>query len=219
MTLHVAEPRVGYALKAPDDASRLMTAEEFLAWDEQQPERWEYVRGEVFMMTGGADRNYTVGLNLAFALRQHLRGTPCRVYGSDIKLRVDASNCFFYPDLMVTCSARDARDRLIKREPTLVVEILSPSTAAYDRGEKFADYRELPSLREYLLVDVQRRVCDLYRLGEQGLWVLHPLRGDAELHLASVGLTLPAAELWADLEPDAAGDEDAAGEAPAAPAA
>jgi Uma2 family endonuclease len=109
MTLHVAEPRVGYALKGPDDVGRLMSAEEFLAWDELQPERWEYVRGEVFLMTGGADRNYTVSLNLAIALRQHLRGTPCRVYGSDIKLRVDASNCFFYPDLMVTCSARDAR--------------------------------------------------------------------------------------------------------------
>jgi Uma2 family endonuclease len=109
---------------------------------------------------------------------------------------------------------------LIKRDPCLVVEVLSPSTAACDRGDKFADYRELPSLREYLLVDAQRRGCDLYRLGEQGLWVLHPVRGDADLHLASVGLTVAAADLWADLEPDAGSEEpEAAPGAPAPPGA
>ncbi len=190
---------MGYALK-----KQRMTAAEFLAWDETQTaERYEFVRGEVFMMTGGVDRNYTVALSLAIALRQHLRGTPCRVYGSDVKLRVEAADCFFYPDLMVTCSAVDAADRLIKREPVLVVEVLSPSTAAFDRGDKFADYRQLASLREYLLVDVNSRRCDLHRLGADGLWVLHPTQGDQPLVLSSVNLILAAADLWAELEPDA----------------
>ena len=125
MSLIVSEQPVGYALKKPR-----MTAAEFLAWDEGQTAKHEFVRGEVFLMTGGVDRNYTVALNLAIALRQHLSGTPCRVYGSDVKLRVEAADCYFYPDLMVTCSAADAADRLIKREPVLVVEVLSPSTAA-----------------------------------------------------------------------------------------
>jgi len=188
---------VGYALE-----QRRMTAEEFLAWDETQTIKHEFVHGEVFAMTGGVDRNYTVALNLAITLRQQLRGTPCRVYGSDVKLRVDAADCFFYPDLMVTCGATDLANRLIKREPVLVVEVLSPSTAAFDRGDKFADYRQLPTLAEYLLVDVDRRRCDLYRKGADGLWVLHPSGPDEAVELQSVALTVAAADLWADLEPD-----------------
>jgi Uma2 family endonuclease len=104
---------------------------------------------------------------------------------------------------MVTCSAADLADRLVKREPVLVAEVLSPSTAAFDRGDKFADYRRLPSLAEYLIVDVERRRCDLYRKGADGLWVLHPSGPDDAVKLASVDLVVEAAELWADLEPDA----------------
>ncbi len=189
---------MGYALE-----TRPMTAEQFLAWDETQTIKHEFVRGEVFAMTGGVDRNNTVAINLLVALRQHLRGTPCRVYGSDVKLRVEAADCFFYLDLMVTCSATDLGQRLIKREPVLVAEVLSPSTAAFDRGAKFTDYRQLPSLAEYLLVDVERRQCDLYRKGADGLWVLHPSGPDEAVRLASIDLVIEAAELWADLEPDA----------------
>jgi Uma2 family endonuclease len=103
---------------------------------------------------------------------------------------------------MVTCSAADAADRLIKREPVLVVEVLSPSTSAFDRGEKFAAYRQLPSLAEFLLVDIDARRCELYRKGTDGLWVLHPTQGEEPLQLASLGLTIDAQDLWADLEPD-----------------
>src|SRR5574337_1050507 len=87
----VEEPRVGYALQ-----KQRMSAAEFLAWDEAQTVRHEFVRGEVFAMTGGVDRNNTVALNLALALKQHLRGTPCRIYSHDIKLRVESADCFFY---------------------------------------------------------------------------------------------------------------------------
>lgn len=198
MSLVASEPRVGYALE-----SRRMTADEFLAWDAGQTIKHEFVRGEVFAMAGGEDRNFTLAGNLYMALRQHLRGGPCRVYGSDVKLRVEAADCYFYPDLMVTCSATDAADRFIKREPVLVVEVLSPSTAAFDRGEKFAAYRQLTSLAEFLLVDIDARRCDLYRKGVDGLWVLHPTQGDDPLQLASMNLTVPAQELWAELEPPA----------------
>lgn len=183
-----------------------MTATDFLAWDEHQTLRREVVRGEVFAMAGGEDRNNTVAMNLAMALRQHLRGSPCRVYMSDIKLRVEAADCYFYPDVMVTSSQADAASRLIKRDAVLVVEVLSPSTVAYDRGDKFADYRALPSLAEYLLVDVDTRRCDLYRKGADGLWVLHPTQGDEPLVLASVDLTVAPDVLWADLEPTSPGD-------------
>jgi Uma2 family endonuclease len=199
MSWVASEPRVGYALE-----KRRMTADEFLAWDAGQSVKHEFLRGEVFAMAGGEDRHYSVALNLAVALHQHLRGTPCRVYGSDVKLRVEAEDCFFYPDLMVTCSAADAADRLVKREPVLVVEVLSPSTAAFDRGEKFAAYRRLPSLAEFLLVDIDARRCELFRKGADGLWVLHPTQGDEPLQLASVDLTVPAEALWVDLEPESA---------------
>lgn len=186
---------MGYALEKPR-----MTGKDFLAWEETQTLKHEFVRGEVFLMTGGVDNNYTLAGNLYMVLRQHLRGTPCRVFGSDVKLHVEAADCYFYPNLMVTCSARDAADRLIKREPKLVVEVLSPSTAAFDRGDKFADYRKLQSLAEYLLVDVPTRRCDLYRKGADGLWVLHPTQGDEPLVLASVGLTVSPDALWADID-------------------
>lgn len=179
-----------------------MTAAEFLAWDEHQTLKREFVRGDVFAMSGGEDRNNTVAGNLYTALRQHLAGSPCRVYQADIKLRVEAADCYFYPDVMVTCSRADATSRLIKRDAVLVVEVLSSSTSAYDRGDKFADYRALESLAEYLLVDVDKRRCDLYRKGADGLWVLHPTQGEQPLVLASVDLTVSAAALWADLEPD-----------------
>jgi Uma2 family endonuclease len=199
MTPTAIEQPVGYALQRP-----VMSAAEFLAWDAGQPIKHEFVRGEVFAMACGKDRNATVAGNVYMALRPHLRGTACRVYGSDVKLRVEAADCFFDPDVMVTCSADDLQDRLIKREPSLVVEVLSPSTAAHDRGDKFAAYRQLPSLQEYLLIDVDRQRCDLFRKGVDGLWVLHPSSADEPVQLASVNLQLTPAALWADLEPPAA---------------
>lgn len=176
-----------------------MTAADFLAWDQDQTVKYEFVRGEVFAMAGAGEAHVTVAGNLYVALRQHLQGSPCRTFIADMKLRVEAADAFFYPDVMVTCSAADAADPLVKREPVLLVEVLSPSTAAYDRGEKFAAYRRLPNLREYLLVDPAARRCDLYRLGGDGLWVLHPGAPEQGLHFASVGLELDGVRLWAEV--------------------
>jgi Uma2 family endonuclease len=176
-----------------------MTAADFLAWDAQSQQRHEFVRGEVFAMAGAEERRVTVTLNIAMALRAHLRGTPCRTFITDMTLRIEQADAFFYPDVMVTCSAADTADPRVKREPVLVAEVLSPSTAAYDRGPKFADYRLLPTLREYLLVDVDTRRCDLYRKGADGLWVLHPSEPGAGLRLDSVDLDLTAEALWAEV--------------------
>jgi len=189
---------MGRALPRPT-----LSADEFLAWEAGQPLRHEFVAGEVFAMAGGEDRNNTVALNLVVALRQSLRGSPCRVYAGDVKLGVEAADAFLYPDLMVTCSAADAADRLVKREPVLVVEVLSPATAAFDRGPKFAAYRMLASLQEYLLVDVDPRRCDLYRRGADGLWVLHPSEPGAGVELASVGVKVAGEALWAEIEGEA----------------
>lgn len=176
------------------------TAEDYLQWEAGQTLRHEYVDGEVFAMAGADDRHVTVSLNAAMALRQHLSGTPCRTYMADMKLHVQAANSFHYPDVMVTCSPADAQDRLVKREPRLLIEVLSESTAGYDRGAKFGFYRLLTSLQEYALIDPQDRTVDVYRKGPDGLWVLHPFAAGATVRLDSVGLDLPAVMLFAEVD-------------------
>jgi Uma2 family endonuclease len=174
--------------------------EEYLAWEAEQVEKHEYVDGEVFAMAGAGEGHITVCLNIAMALRQHLKGSPCRTFMADMKVQLDASSSFFYPDVVVTCSARDAQDPLVKREPTLIVEVLSPGTAAYDRGAKFSSYRQLASLQEYVLVDTDTRATDVYRKGADGLWVLHPFTREQAVELASVALTIASAVLFDELD-------------------
>lgn len=177
----------------------VFTTTDYLAWEATQLDRHEYLDGEVFAMAATEDRHNTVAGNLGMALRQHLSGSAYRTYMSDMRLHVAAANSYFYPDLLVTCSALDLASPLVKTEPTLIVEVLSPSTAAYDRGLKFSHYRSLASLQEYLLIDLDSRACDCYRLGHDGLWVLHPFNSGQEVSLASVALTLSAAQLFADV--------------------
>jgi len=120
-------------------------------------------------------------------------------------VRVQTDEAYFYPDVLVTCSARDAQDRLVKRAPSLVVEVLSPSTAAFDAGAKFAHYRTLSSLQEYVLVDLDLRSVDVFRKSTEGLWVLHPHTVADTLELTSVGLRCTVDAVLADLEGDVAG--------------
>ena len=178
---------------------QVFTAAEYLAWEAGQTERHEFVDGEVFAMAGAEDRHVTVSGNLYMALRQHLAGSPCRTYMSDMKLNVAAANQYFYPDVLVTCSPLDQANAAVKSEPKLIVEVLSPSTAAYDRGLKFGLYRALPSLQEYVLVDIDTRSTDCYRKGADGLWVLHPFSKGELVLLASVALEMSAAQLFAEV--------------------
>lgn len=181
-----------------------LTAEDYLAWEEQQTEKHEFIDGQVYAMAGAEDRHVTVAGNVFFALRQHLAGTPCRTYISDMRVQVEAAGNYYYPDVVVTCAESDRGRRLDKTAPTLLVEVLSPSTAAHDRGRKFAAYRRIPQLREYMLVDPDSRTTDVYRVGDDGLWVLHPYARDDVVRLASVGLELAPAQLWADVVDDEA---------------
>lgn len=175
-----------------------MTVDEFLAWELEQPERHDFVGGEVFAMSGAEDRHVTTAGNVYMALRQHLAGSPCRAFMADMKLQVEDD--VFYPDVFVTCSEADRGRPLVKREPTLIVEVLSPSTAAYDRGEKFARYRQLETLAELALIDPRSRRSDVYRKGGDGLWVLHPFEPDQGLELASVALAIGATTLFAEVD-------------------
>ncbi|MFT4243655.1 MAG: Uma2 family endonuclease [Acidovorax sp.] len=181
-------------------------AEAYLAWEAEQTEKHEYANGEVFAMSGALENHVTVALNVAIALRSHLRGGPCSVFISDMKLHVQADDAFYYPDVFVTCAESDRAESRHKSTPSLVVEVLSSSTAAYDRGAKFASYRKLPSLREYVLIDPERLSVDLFRRGDDGHWVLHPFVAGERVEFSSVGLALPIEDLYEDVrfDPEAA---------------
>ena len=186
------------------------TAADYLAWEVDQPERHDFVDGEVYAMSGAEDRHVTVTMNVGFALRQHLASTRCRAFMIDMKLHVRARDNYFYPDVMVTCSDADRASRLSKSDPVLIVEVLSKSTEARScqirRGEKFANYRAIESLAEYVMIDIPARRVELYRKGADGLWVLHPtemMQPDASITLQSVKLKIDSATLFADLEGEA----------------
>jgi Uma2 family endonuclease len=180
------------------------TAQDYLDWEAGQNEKHEYYAGETFAMAGASDAHVTICGNLYMSLRQHLRGRPCRTYIADMKLQVDAADAFFYPDVFVTCAAEDAAKPERKREALLVVEVLSSTTASYDRGAKFAAYRQLASLQEYVLVDTERLAVDLFRRDGSGHWVLYPYGPDEIVEFASVGLALPLAVVYEDALPAAA---------------
>ena len=177
----------------------VFTTADYLAWESAQAERHEYIDGEVFAMAGAEDRHVTVAGNLYIALRQHLSGSPCRTFMSDMRLHVAAANSYFYPDVLVTCSALDLASSMVKTEPKLIAEVLSPSTAAYDRGLKFSHYRRIASLEEYVLIDLDTRTTDCFRKRDDGLWVLHPFARGEAVSLASVALELSAEQLFAEV--------------------
>ncbi len=175
-------------------------------WEAQQPERHEWVDGEIFAMTGARDAHNQIAGNLYMALRVAVRGTPCRAFISDMKLHVEAADAVFYPDVLVTCDARDRRPEadLAKRHPLLIVEVLSDSTAAYDRGRKFELYRRLPELQEVLFIAQDRMQLDLFRRNGQGRWELYPAAEGEVLRLESVGLDLAVAQVYQDVLPEEA---------------
>ena len=189
----------------PSLAPRLVfTYDDYLEWEQRQPERHEYVRGEVFAMAGTTDRHNEISGNFYTLLRQHLRGTPCRVYIAEVKVRVEAADCGFYPDVQVTCAESDRADHLVKRSPVLVVEVLSDSTATFDVGDKFAAYQQLDSLQEYVLVYQERIRVQIYRRRE-GRWWVDSVGPGGRLHLESVELEGSVEALYEDLsEPLAA---------------
>ncbi len=186
-----------------------LTAKEYLQLEAESPVKHEYFDGQVYAMAGASDEHVTIALNLATLLRSHVRGTGCRVYISDMKARIEARNRFFYPDVMVTCDPRDQETEGYKRFPKLVVEVLSESTEAFDRGDKFADYQTLESLEEYVLINTRHQRVECFRRNEAGLWVLQYYRPEtataetATFCLESIGFTDTIAALYEDvtLEP------------------
>jgi Uma2 family endonuclease len=141
--------------------------------------------------------------NLASMLKSALKGTRCRAFIESMKLQV-ADDKVFYPDVFVTCDAADLKTDMVFRQPCLIAEVLSDSTAVFDRGLKFAAYRQIDSLKEYVLIEPDTRRIEVFRRNERMNFELHDQTGHAELALESVGLRLAMEDLFDGVEPDAA---------------
>ena len=180
--------------------SPYLSPADYLAAEADSPIKHEYHDGEVYAMAGGTDAHVTIALNLWALLRGHLRGGSCRAYALDMKARVEELNRFYYPDVMVTCDDRDRANNTFKCHPCLVVEVLSESTEAFDRGDKFSDYRHLDSLQEYVLISQVRPQVEVFRRNAERLWVLHPYGDGDTVELASVGWSGVISELYEAVE-------------------
>lgn len=189
-------------------AKPVFTAEDYLAWEEHSPDKHQYLAGEIFAMSGATDAHVTITGNLFALLRAHVRGRPCRVYAMDMKLRVETADAFFYPDLLATCVPDDIAAPQFKRQPTLVVEVLSASTAAFDRGRKFAIYQQLPSLQEYVLIEQNRMSVECFRRDRQGQWLLQACGPGEIVALASLNFSVAIEALYEDVTLPANADED-----------
>lgn len=172
------------------------TAADYLRWEAEQPEKHEYVRGETFAMGGASRRHVTISGNVFAALDAALEGTPCRTYMADMKLQAAADDAYFYPDVLVTCDPDDHKADQFMRSPTLVIEVLSPATAAYDRGDKFAAYRRIPSLKEFVLIDPDRPRIEHYRRTQADRWELQEIAPDQPLLLPSLDVSIPWARMF-----------------------
>jgi Uma2 family endonuclease len=175
-----------------------LTPEEYLQFEEKSPIKHEYIEGQIYAMAGTTDIHNIIGLNFTFIIRNHLRGSDCRVYFTDVKVRLEKRNHFYYPDILVTCDDRDRETATYKRFPKLIIEVLSDSTEAFDRGDKFNDYQTLESLEEYVLVNSKHQRVETFRRGEEGLWILQTYQEES-FSLQSINLTASFQDLYEDV--------------------
>ena len=160
--------------------------------------KYEYHDGQMFAMAGVSLPHGRIQVNLTRRVDEALSGSPCNVYPADVRVVIEAADMATYPDLSIVCG-REQQAKAFGHSitnPTVLFEVLSPRTQAYDRGAKFDQYRKLDSLREYVLVSQHAMAIDLYRL-ENSKWVFHPLRGeDAVLSLNSAGIEIPLRDIY-----------------------
>lgn len=171
------------------------TLAEFLEWENGQPDRHEFYRGEIFAMVGGTSRHNRVIVNLTRRIDAHLDGTTCRVYAENMKVQL-GDDGVLYPDVMVACGNAESGDEQAITDPKLVIEVLSPSTKGYDQRDKFILYRSLASLREYVLIDPETRRVEVFTLADAGAWLLTDQTTSWALTLRTVDLVLPFEQVF-----------------------
>ena len=181
------------------------SVDEYLRRERESLEKHEYRDGEILLMVCGSADHSLVVANVIAGLHAQLRGKPCRVYDSNLRVRIPRTVLYTYPDATVICGPRqiDTEDRSGETvtNPSIIVEVLSPSTEGYDRGEKFSRYRTLDSLQEYVLVSTDTPRIEVFTRQPEGTWLLTPFVGlEANARIRSLQIELPLAEAYAGVE-------------------
>jgi len=176
-----------------------ITEAQYLAMERASETKHEFLDGEVYAMTGASERHNLIDMSVSTSLFNQLRGKPCRVYPSNMRLKVAVTGLYTYPDISVVCGrtelADESTDTLLN--PALIIEILSKTTAGYDRGEKFSQYRRIPTLKEYLLISQTRCLVEHYLRQPDGKWLLTEYSDLADvIELPSIGCRLALSEVY-----------------------
>jgi len=181
--------------------ARRLTEAEYLDLERRAESKSEFFGGEMFPMAGGSPWHSLIAGNVLGELRAQLKGRPCVVFNSDLRVKVEATGLFTYPDVSVVCGPKRFFEKDTLLNPVLVTEVLSESTEAYDRGRKFGHYRQMPSLREYLLISQSEPRLGQFIRQADGDWLLREAVGvEANLELPSLEITLKLSEVFANVE-------------------
>jgi Uma2 family endonuclease len=184
------------------------TPEEYLALEREAEYKSELINGQIYAMSGASEEHNLITLNLASEIRQQFKGRSCRVYSADMRVKVSSTGMYTYPDVVAVCGGSIFEDSEVDTltNPTVITEVLSPSTEAYDRGEKFAHYRRLPSLQEYVLISQDKlRVEHYLRHGDE--WIFTELSElDDTLQLTAVDCSVALRDIYDKVEFTTAGE-------------
>ncbi len=182
----------------PNNFSQLSPTEYF-AWEEQQLEKYEYINGEVYAMSGGSKNHSLISVRFITLFSNHLETSNCEIGNSDLRVNITGTNNYTYPDVSVTCDNRDKTTTQYITYPCLIVEVLSASTEAYDRGGKFRMYRNNPILQDYLLVSSTSIEIDLYHHKENGEWIIINYKEGDTIELKSINLSFAIEQAYRGL--------------------
>ncbi|MFM8294122.1 MAG: Uma2 family endonuclease [Microcystaceae cyanobacterium] len=180
--------------------SNYFPKDDYLQWEENQNEKHEYVDGQIYAMVVASENHVDITTNLTVMLASHLRGGNCKVFPTDMRLHIASKNIYYYPDLLVTCDQRDRLNKQYKSYPCLIIEVLSESTEAKDRGIKFTPYQTLESLQEYVLVSQWEKRVEVFRRSDRQFWLLQTLTDDDIIELQSINLSIPVTAIYEGVE-------------------
>jgi Uma2 family endonuclease len=190
--MEVNEPAVAYS-------KQKMSIEEYLEMENASTEKHEYYKGEIFDMSGAKMPHNRISSNLLIALGSKLKGKKCQPYGSDARIHVESNTLFTYPDISIICGEVITlnNDDYNVLNPTVIIEVLSKSTKNYDRGEKFKLYRDIATLKEYILVDPESTDIEIFRLNENGHWELEEYKSLTDtVIIKSIDETLSVSDIY-----------------------
>ena len=190
--MEVNEPSHAYQKK-------FYSVEEYLLSENEAVEKHEYYKGEIFAMAGAGARHNIISINIIVSLGNSLKGKSCQPYGSDMRIHIPENTLFTYPDISIICGdiINPNSDENSATNPSVIFEILSPSTRNYDRGVKFMLYRAIPTLKEYILIEAESIHVEQFAINKEGLWQLKEFSGkEDELILESLHVHLPLKNIY-----------------------